>query len=417
MIKTKYLDKCLILAFLIIIFVPAFGLFVDKDPNEIRAMFNREPFPVPHLSIKAIGRTDFKGIEYWYGDKALFITLLSKIWSNFNYNLGVSTKFSQVIIGKNGWLFLGNFYGATLDQYAGKALPNKEQLILFTNAFKDVNELAKKNNIPFLMVVAPDKHNVYPEYLPKYIQAGAVKTVDIIEKRMKQNNIDFINLKHAELAAKKTMEEQYGALYLKGDSHWNFLGAYVGYNAIAEYLAKKGIVVDNAPVKFLSNITKVTDLAGFLLLSNHVSYAPTPEVSSLALNLEGQDINNPPQPLHQLAAAPASILSVPYEITNNAVNNNQSCLLIGDSFLVSLEVFFLRDFHKIIVVHNLNKNVNLSDLINKYHPNAIVFEIVERNLLNYANNFQATAEKIDLKVAENIPAAMGDLKVKMNADR
>ncbi|MGQ3889238.1 alginate O-acetyltransferase AlgX-related protein [Legionella sp. CNM-1927-20] len=381
----KITDKLLILTFIIFIFIPSIGLFFKKDPEQIRASLNREPNSLPEINIKRLGKTNFKRIEGWFADQAFLITSFSKLWSDFNYFLAVSSKPKETIIGKNGWLFLGNFYNSTLDQYGGKKLPTSEEITSTINAIKRMYTVAQRNNIPFLVTIAPDKHNIYPEYLPNYIKKSPLPSrYDLITKELKENHIHFIDLRETEIQAKSTLGKKYGDIYLKCDSHWNFLGAYAAYQAIADYVNKLGIKIKKIDYDFLPMTTKIGDLANFLQINKCESNSPMPDISNLALDLWSKS----EQGLQRLDpwASSGNSLLLPSEVINNAAENNLTSLVIGDSFSEAL-IFFLRNnFHNTIQVHIFNRNAKLVELIKNHHPNIIIFELVERSLRNFSTS-------------------------------
>ncbi|WBV72526.1 hypothetical protein PGH42_06245 [Legionella pneumophila] len=55
---------------------------------------------------------------------------MSKFWSHVVYRLGASIKPGQAILGKEDWLFLGNDYAASIDQYTGRNKPTEEEILL-----------------------------------------------------------------------------------------------------------------------------------------------------------------------------------------------------------------------------------------------------------------------------------------------
>ncbi|STX50231.1 alginate O-acetylation protein AlgJ [Legionella busanensis] len=379
----KITDKILILTFIIFIFAPSIGLFIKKDPEQIRTMLNREPNNFPGINIKRLGKTNFKGIEGWFADQALLITPLSKLWSHLNYSLSISSKPRETIIGKNGWLFLGNAYNLALDQYNGKKPPTSEEIANTLAQFKKMDAIAKENKILFVVTIAPDKHTVYPEYLPTYIKKSPLPTrYDLIAKELKANNIHFIDLREIEQQSKLTLGKKYGDIYYKCDSHWNFLGAYAAYQAIANYLNKLGIKIDKINYGFIPKKYKSGDLASFLQIDSCESNSPTPDTSNLAINLweKGETGLKKVEPFNIVD----NFIIKPHQVINKAVNNNLTSLVIGDSFSYALMFFLHNSFHSSVRVHVYNRNTKFSELVKDYHPDVIIFELVERSLKSFS---------------------------------
>lgn len=419
-IISKVSDRLVIFTFLFIIFVPGIGMFLEKQTEEVKALFNREPYPLPPIDIKKIGRTDFKGIENWFVDRALFITSLSKFWSNIVYKLGTSIKPGQAILGKEEWLFLGNDYAASIDQYTGRNKPTEEEILLKLSVLKQMKSLAHQNKIPFLVVIAPDKHEIYSEYLPGNIHKSLDKNrLELLQEGMLARGIDFINLKQKEIEAKNTLGKQYGDLYLKGDSHWNYLGAYAAYQAISDYMQQKGLQSRQLQLNFIPQQTTYSDLTNFLQLTHIKSNNPLPDVSNLKIDLFGRDINGKETKLADFQGNPNGVILIaPYENINKTVPNKQTCLLIGDSFSESLSFYFHNDFYNTVRIHSGNTSWNLSDLIQKYHPDLIVYEKVERDLLYPLVNFQIAASQVNLEMPKQVLAVKGQLdQFKVDAEK
>lgn len=418
-IFSRFSDRLVIFAFLVIIFVPGIGMFFEKQADEVRSLLNREPHQLPPINIKKIGRTDFKGIENWFVDHTLFMTSLSKFWSHVVYQLGASIKPGQAILGKEDWLFLGNDYAASIDQYTGRNKPTEEEILLKLSVLKQMNHQAKQNNIPFLVVIAPDKHEIYPEYLPTNVHKSSNKNrLDLLQEGMLARGIDFINLRQKEMEAKNTLGKQYGDLYLKGDSHWNYVGAYVAYQAISDYMQQKGLQSRQLQFHFIPRETTYSDLTNFLQLTHIKSNNPLPDVSNLKIDLFGRDIDGKEIKLDDFQGNPNGVILIaPYENINKAVQNKQTCLLIGDSFSESLSFYFHNDFYNTVRIHSGNTSWNLSDLIQKYHPDLIVYEKVERDLLYPLVNFQTIANQVSLELPKQALAARGELdKFKIGPD-
>lgn len=390
---SKLSDRLVILAFLLVIFIPALGIFFGKSADEIKTLFNREPYTFPPIDLKRINHTDFKAIENWFADRALFITTLSKLWSNTAYKMGISIKPGQAILGKNDWFFLGNDYALSIDQYIGKNKPSDAEISLKLSVLKQMNNLSQQHDIPFLVVIAPDKQEVYPEYLPNNLHKSPnPNRLERLQNAMLTNKIDFIDLRQKEIDAKNTIGKRYGDLYLKGDSHWNYLGAYVAYQAIADYMQQKGLETRQLQFNFIPEQTTYSDLTNFLQITHVKSNNPLPDISNLKIDLLGRDINGVETKLANFQGNPnVVILVAPYENINRAVSNKQTCLLIGDSFSESLSFYFHNDFYNTVRIHSGNTSWNLSDLIQKYHPQLIVYEKIERDLLAPFVNFQNAA--------------------------
>ncbi|TMG98050.1 MAG: hypothetical protein E6H71_07085 [Betaproteobacteria bacterium] len=84
--------------------------------------------------------------------------------------------------------------------------------------------------IAYVVTIVPEKYTIYPEHLPVWVAKGDAPPP--LERLMvaisADGNVRFVDLR-APLAAAKVRER----VYYTTDSHWNMLGAAVGYNAMA----------------------------------------------------------------------------------------------------------------------------------------------------------------------------------------
>lgn len=390
----KLVNKILIGCFLLILFIPNLGLFTYQDRKYIQSHMNREVYEFPHFSIATLGATDFQAIENWYGDRALFFIHLSKIWSNYSFDQGISSQSDQVIVGKQHWLFLGNAYEQTLNQYTGSNQPKPEDMQKMVEYFTKMQLDAKKQGVPFVAVVAPDKQDIYPEYLPSYMGRRSTNTrLDQLDKLLPKAGINFIDLRSAVMTGKSQFTSRFGDIYMAGDSHWNSVGAYLGFQAIAKYANTHlnldlDLDLDLHPVNFIANITYNTDLTKMLQLSNIASNAPLPDPKSVNLEIISRNLDGNTQkfPAFEFENS-ARLKGNPYETINLKQHNRDTVLLIGDSFSNALRCYFQDYFYDTVNIQNSSRNYNLKALIQMYHPKLIVYEIVERNLAGLPNSF------------------------------
>ena len=88
------------------------------------------------------------------------------------------------------------------------------------------SEFLARRGIPFLVVIVPEKYSVYPEFLPDWaVPVTAETSLDrIVADFVRHPQLNFIDLREPLRAAKGPER-----VYYRTDSHWNYLGAMVGY--------------------------------------------------------------------------------------------------------------------------------------------------------------------------------------------
>ncbi len=89
-----------------------------------------------------------------------------------------------------------------------------------------------KNGIVYFVVIAPNKHSIYPEYLPEDLRpTNNPLRIDQLLAALKERNItNIIDSRSLLKSAKK--EQQ---LYYKTDTHWNSVAGYL----VPEFIASK----------------------------------------------------------------------------------------------------------------------------------------------------------------------------------
>lgn len=145
--------------------------------------------------------------------------------------LGVSTT-PNVLVGKDGWLF----YSGKDSLEAYRSLPpfTPEQLALWQSALEARRDWLKRRGAAYVFVVVPEKESVYPEYMPAGARARAGARPDQLLAYLKQHSdLEVVDLRPALLRAKPAHQ-----LYLRTDTHWNYFGAFAGYQAVISALSK-----------------------------------------------------------------------------------------------------------------------------------------------------------------------------------
>lgn len=160
------------------------------------------------------------------------------------FGFGQSSNPEQVQVGQKGFLFLGDRYMKTFSAHSGVRATKDISLHLGTG-FKSLITLFQENGIPVLVAIAPDKATIYAEYYPKWVK-------HVSRSFPRENFTDSELLKRHTLFLEDILLEyknQTDYLYLKNDSHWNSMGAFLGYTAIMDGLEKlTGKKLDRFPL-------------------------------------------------------------------------------------------------------------------------------------------------------------------------
>jgi hypothetical protein len=136
----------------------------------------------------------------------------------------------KVLIGKSGWLYFKGEDAKAIDRwYRGSEALTDGEIAGLRDELLRRNEFFATRGIPFLVVIVPEKYSVYPEFLPDWaVSLAAQSSLDrIVADLLRHPQLKFIDLR-GPLRAAKGAER----VYYRTDSHWNYLGAVVGYTEL-----------------------------------------------------------------------------------------------------------------------------------------------------------------------------------------
>ncbi|MGD0137897.1 MAG: hypothetical protein ABSD28_03410 [Tepidisphaeraceae bacterium] len=217
--------------FLASLFLPLIGACLHWDPagksNENRRL--AEPPSLPN-SFNAFSRYSDRWLSFFRDHFGFRNTLIRAVAVTRFHGLRDEMD-GNVVIGKDGWLFLRSEGDENFIAYRGLNPLSSDQLDAWQNVLEKRNAWLAARGIPFLVVVPPNKETIYPEYLPSELTPVRPESsrLDQLVDRLRQSHspVHFLDLRPALLAAKPS-----GLLYHRTDTHWNDSGAFVGYRQI-----------------------------------------------------------------------------------------------------------------------------------------------------------------------------------------
>lgn len=143
---------------------------------------------------------------------------------------GTKSPDGHVTAGKDGWLFLTKGSNETLRLYQEEDYFTDEHVLEWLKIIERRTSQARKLNITYRHFFAPDKLSIYPEFFPYFVGKGP--GIRIVSRQSTiQHGKNILDVETPLLRAKR--QEQ---VYFKTDSHWNYNGCYVAYNAICNSL-------------------------------------------------------------------------------------------------------------------------------------------------------------------------------------
>ncbi len=275
-------------------------------------------------------------------------------------------RFPKVLVGKDDWLYLikdddGN---NVLDYYrVTRPFANEREVAAWARPLLAMKKQCDRRGIRLLVVFAPMKTRVYPEYMPEnYSPLRNVTRLDQVKAYLeKSSDVDFIDLGPAVLEGKKSHR-----VYFKHDVHWNTYGAFYGYQAIMEKLGRsmpglKPLAMDAYAVE--PHVLPGGDLAGMLGLKDRFK-----EEYFIFTLKSGSRVKRIPVPYQ----AKVSRFSDAYEAADRSLPR---AIVFHDSFFNFDKQFMAEHFSRLVCFQSYNR-VDFS-IVDIERPDLVLFEMVE----------------------------------------
>ena len=342
------------------------GLLSRNASDAIAEIENRAaaPWPAPPQTLaeaNAAPRAVDAYLEDRFGFREPLIAL--NRWMSDQLDLGFGE--SEAIVGKDGWLFLAK--GGALDMVMGRTPFRDGEASAWLDAAETLQKRAHDNGAVFAILIPPQKNTVYGDYLPDYVQRGAgASRYDILEEGARLRGLPFANAKGVILSRKDKAQ-----LYYRSDTHWTARGAYEGYGALMDALAREGV---SAP----------------RLGPDRVAF-PEKEFSGDLARMLGQQGR-----FKELAPGLSITEATPFteqeidafrfdafktRIIETGVEGAPTLLLIGDSFSNGLIPLLRESFSRIVFTHHHLGSFDRA-VLDEYPSDVVVLQIVERMLVH-----------------------------------
>ncbi len=335
--------------------------FLAKLESNVELNENRNPEPLPKLNSEF-----FINFDKYFLDRVplrkstiKFMStaevLLSKAYSDILDAFKVEDYYiviNNVVFGKKDWLFYA--YNHNIDYYCGTNLPSKQELDKYLERTIKVQNYFVSQGKKFAIFVAPNKEQIYSEYMPSGIKVRSEKKrMDIVQEYLINNNINIVYPKQALLDKK----ELGNLLYYKWDTHWNELGAYYGYCELC-----RALDITPASIDFTYETIYTGDMKQLL-----------------GANIGGEDY------MYQCVYRPEITSEIvatglDYLISSNNPNGKKIALF-GDSYRIAIKEYFAKEYSSGILGYrdSLQSFMDNKMSINFDEMDVVVLQSVERN--------------------------------------
>lgn len=316
---------------------------------------NRKFAEKPTFDIKKLYEYP-KLYEIYFNDYIPFRNELVQLKNIIDIKIFNNIISDRVISGKNNWLFYKPF--PLINDFIGIYEFTGEELEVAKNNLIHFRDELNKKNIDFVLMICPNKNLIYEEKMPSYIKRKTkINSTDkFIEYMNKNSDIQIVYPKEELINYKNKYQ-----LYHKYDTHWNYIGAYIGYS---ELMKKININVISLSDLMISYTNKVSgDLA--MMISSVKFFSDDKNYIITNYNIKNYSILKGDQHFNSIA------------ISDN--NKRRNIMFIRDSFLGAMYNYVASYFYKSFIIH-IDRFEN-NEILNNT-PNIVVFETVERGLKN-----------------------------------
>jgi hypothetical protein len=338
----------------------AFKLDHAPIPNEKRLLA-----PVPAWTGVA-GLRDFTThLNQFFDDHFGFRRRLIRANNHWKRQL-FQTPALDILLGRDGWLFTTS--NGMLDQYLGFSRFSQNDLEAWQQLLEKRQKWLAARGCKYLFVVAPDKQNVYPEYFPEIFARSPKpgKIAQLVQHMKAHSSLPVLDLTDSLVQGKEC-----GApLYLKTDTHWNNLGAFVAYQAVMAALSNEVADLKPLPLAAFDRkplIRPMGDLGPILgdtggMETQHVAFVATAPLANLEIKVVPERL--PKQWVKETDP----------KLTKNESQQNKA-IMFHDSFGSAWEPFLGYHFNEVLYIWQYYFD---SAFLEREKPQVVISEFVER---------------------------------------
>ena len=275
-------------------------------------------------------------LDDWMNDHVGFRKSLILLYLGLRRSLDIEDR-TNGVRGTDGWLF-GAEDGA-LSMHRGLDPFTPGEAKAWIRAVSELQRRAEARGARFAVLIAPNKHTVYPEHLshqPRRL--GGLSRLETLEALAPANGIRFVSPRRRLLEAKQRRQ-----MYYKTDTHWTSAGAFVAYRQLMESLEDAGMALRTVAEGQLESreVEHEGDLYGLLGIEHgepetvELRSVRRPRAVAEVTNLTALDWEDFP--------AKSWRMEGPEE---------PSLLVIGDSYFYVMAPFLRESFGRVTFVHH-----------------------------------------------------------------
>lgn len=330
------------------------------------------------------------------------------------YRGGISPNPSQMVIGKDGYMFLGNDHYDAYDQITRRYPIDPVKVSAWVDALAAQRDFLAKRGIPLLFIVAPSTGTIYSDKIADWPAGFAKKQslFDVVLAEAAKKNLPIVDVRPELIAARKRAET-----YSKLNSHWNDYGAWVAWQKIGP------LIESIAPGV---HVAGVGDTPSLEVIDN--GNEGNGLVHVLAKNEWTRVVRSPPFPNYKMIRAGGStvelngetltdLLELPRDTISESAPSQIRVLAIRDSMGNALSSYFTASFGTLRQINNHVRmagvaKLDLAEEVKAFKPQLVLYVMTERYMaapLEGLSSPTGQSNKISQAAATEAWPEQGDL--------
>ncbi len=352
-----------IVAFMVILILPALQNKI-QFAKPLQNLEKRELAKKPKFSFT---KEFARGYEAYFNDNFGLRNNLVNWGGRYRTKLFRSSMHPEIAkFGKEKWLFYNKVGGRMYRSYSRTGLLPADKLKQLADKWEDYKKRYESDERRHFMVFWPNKHSIYPEYMPYAMKIQIKDTlsrVDQIIQYLRSNNshVQLLDVRPTLLSEKKNK-----LLYHKFDTHWNSYGAFLAYQQFFKENKDRLGILPKTTAEFDISWKDYTGGELIQMLGVHnkgffIEKKPTFVLKENKDQIEYLPIDGYPR------------LTV---ITRNQHSGNKlRALIFRDSFTNSLIQFFSLHFYEVYYIWGHQEK-----FVEKLQPDIVIDGFVEREI-------------------------------------
>lgn len=330
----------------------------DRFEADTTDVENRNMAELPPLSMETLdGYT--MALESYINDHLPYRSGLIRVNSLLDYSLFKDSPNSDVVIGKEGWLFYNT--KINLSAYKGENLFNEKQLKKIAKNLQKTKDRLAKEGREFVLFIAPNRARMNARYMPDYIGPPAEKLAvhQMIDYIHEHTDVTVVFDEEKLLAAQDQYPDK--ITYHKTDTHWNEYGAYI---CTVELLRTLGVALPDYDSKEVT-IEESDDVSGDMAkLMNLQDFYP----AGKTYKVTGYDT-------HKMEVVESDFYGA--VVTRAEGAEDRSLFVIRDSFCTAMVDILGSQFRSARMVHHEGYE---DAMIREADPDIVVYECAEARI-------------------------------------